>query len=441
MREAHAHVAAYGQSLVMPHLQGCASVEECLDVVRRQAAIASTEGRPSAWVRVHGARVESWAVPRWPTLAELDAAAGARPCVVMSFDHHAAAANSAAMKAAGLKPGQAVPPSGLVEVDQRTGAPTGHLVEHAAYRAWESAPEPTAEERREHVRSALAALASLGFRSVHDLHSQDWLGPTLAELERAGRLPVESVRLYPPIKRLEAVHAGRAGWESARVRLAGGKVFADGTLNSRTALMLSPYREGLEGSPLGRAMVTPRDLDGAIRLCESLGLHLAAHAIGDGAVRMVLDALERSATTREPGGRHRIEHAEIIDEADIPRFASVAGGVVCSVQPCHLLADVEVLTRQLPHRLGRVMPLRDLIDAGCTPGGGGGSGGGEDGSLLWFGSDVPIVRPEPTDSVQAATERRRFGRPRSEAIAWAQRVTVAEARAAFGSSASGGAPG
>lgn len=423
MREAHAHIAAYGQSLGMPHLRNCSTVEDCLDVVRRhRASRPRADGRP-VWLRIHSARVESWAVPRWPTLAELDAAAGDTPCVIMSFDHHAAVANSAAMKAAGLEAGRTVPPAGLVCVDPHTGRATGQLIEHAAYRAWEAAPEPTIDEWTEHVHAALASLASLGFRSVHDMHSQDWLGDVLATLEQSGRLPVECVRLYPPITRLEAVHAHRGRWASQRVQLAGGKVFADGTLNSRTALMLGPYREPRDEQPLGRAMLSPGELDESIRLCEALGLHLAAHAIGDGAVRMVLDALERAATQREPGSRHRIEHAEIIDEADIPRFASVAGGVVCSVQPCHLLADVEVLTRQLPHRLDRVLPLRDLIDAGCTP--------GSDDALLWFGSDVPIVRPDPADSMQAAVERRRADTPPHDAIAWEQRVSVAEALAAF----------
>ena len=206
-----------------------------------------------------------------------------------------------------------------------------------------------------------------------------------------------------------------------RLRLAGGKLFADGTLNSRTALMLAPYREPLPDHPRGRAMTTPRELDNAIRLTESLGLHLAVHAIGDGAVRMVLDAFERTATPRPSASRHRLEHAELIDEADIPRFARL--GIVCSVQPCHLLTDIEVLTRQLPHRLHRVLPLRDLIQSGCGPGG--------DDALLWFGSDVPIVRPDPADSLQAAIHRRRVDMPESAAIAWDQRLTESEARAAF----------
>ena len=119
---------------------------------------------------------------------------------------------------------------------------------------------------------------------------------------------------------------------------------------------------------------------------------------------------------------HRIEHAEIIDEADVGRFKAL--GVVCSPQPCHLLADIEALRRLLPHRLHRVLPMRELIDSGLTPG-----------VDLLFGSDAPIVAPEPRDNVIAATLRRREGAPASEAIAPEQAISEAEAWAALGSAA------
>ncbi len=434
MREHHAHIAAYGQSLALPNLADCGSLAECLDRVRDAAA----EVRAGGWVRMLGARIESWPERRWPTLLELDRAASHRSCVIMSFDHHAAAANTSAMRAGGVRAGQPVPPKGVVCVDAE-GAATGLLLEHAAYKVWEAAPEPTRDEIRAHVLAGLTALKALGYTEVHDMHSQEWLGPVLAGLERAGELPVDRVLLYPNVTKLEGVHAQRARWESERVRLAGGKLFADGTLNSRTALMLAPYKQPLEGLPLGQMMATPAEVSRSLELTTSLGLHLAVHAIGDGAVRMVLDEWERhqgNKGSRDQAGSSiprslvpsspslRIEHCELIDEQDVPRFAKL--NVVCSVQPCHLLTDIDVLTRQLPHRLDRVLPLRELIDSGCTPAGADGSG------LLWFGSDVPIVRAEPQDSIQAAVGRRRADTPQDAAIALAQAITESEARACFG---------
>lgn len=432
MREAHAHISAFGQSLTIPSLASCRSVAECLDSVRR----ASERAAPGAWLRFHSARVESWAERRWPAIGELDRAAGESPCVLMSFDHHAAAANTAALCASGLRPGDVVTPEGEVRSSAEGpigcgevctdgfGRATGLLLEHAAYRAWNMAPPPNAEGRRRGIALALKLLSELGFTEVHDLHSEPSLGHDLARLERRGELGVRRVRLYPPASESRDPALFRhlkSEWESNALRVAGFKVFADGTLNSRTAFMLQRYRDPIPDSPRGRAMVTEGELDDAVRRAESLGLHLAVHAIGDAAVRMVLDSFERAGTPREPGNRHRVEHAEIVDEADVERFAQL--GVVCSVQPCHLLADVEVLRSQLPHRLDRVLPLRDLIDSGCGPGG--------DGGLLWFGSDVPIVRPDPSDSVQAAVHRRRTGDLPGSAIAPGQAITSDEAITAF----------
>jgi predicted amidohydrolase YtcJ len=436
LREAHAHIAAHGEALGMVNLAPCGSVGECLELVRRECGRARRErgdGRSAVWVRMMGARVEGWAERRWPTIGELDAASAGVACVLMSFDHHAACASTAAMSAAGLRAGEALPPNGVVCVDAR-GEATGLLLEQAAYRVWDAAPEPTEAQRGAHVAVALEDLARLGYAEVHDLHSQDWLGPLLARMDRAGELKI-TVWLYPPVARLEEVEAGRAAWESDRVRLAGGKLFADGTLNSRTALMLADYESPIDGMPHGRAMVSEGELRGAIELTHRLGLGLAVHAIGDGAVRMVLDAWERSeargtgrgSTGGTPVPRLRVEHCELIDKADVPRFAEL--GVVCSVQPCHLLADIEVLRRYLPHRLDRVLPLRELIDSGCRP-------ATEDGGrgLLWFGSDVPIVRADPGDSIVAATLRRREAMSESEAIGWGQRVAESEAWRCFGTS-------
>lgn len=418
IREAHAHLAALGESLELVTLVACASLAECLSVVRRAAEAAALGANP--FVRVHSARVQGWPEARWPTLRELDEAAGSVPVVIMSFDHHSAAANGAAFKLAGLRGGEPVPPNGVVVTEAGTTEPTGLLLEQAAYAAWRAAPEPTPEERGRHVRAALAALAGLGYREVHDLHSQAWLGPLLSELERAGELSLD-VGLYAPADRLAEDVASASAWASRRVRLLGGKVFADGTLNARTALMIHRYAEPMLGFPRGQCLVSPAELGMRITEADGLGLHLAVHAIGDGAVRTVLDAIERAAP-RTAG--FRIEHAELIDAADVPRFAEL--GVVCSVQPCHLLADVEALHRFVPHRVDRVLPLRELIDQGC--------GAGE---LLWFGSDVPIVGAEPEDSIQAAVHRRRAGAGEAEMIAPRQAITEAEAWACFAPGAVG----
>ncbi len=422
LREAHAHIAAHGREMSQLNLGGCGSRDECLQLIAAEAARLDA-AREHGWLLAVAVRVEAWdksaGGAAWPTIHELDRACPKRPCMVGSFDHHACVVNSAAMAAAGFNRGSPDPEGGRIVRDAH-GEPTGLLLEAAFGKVRSTVPSPSKDQLRRIVKSAAENLASHGFVEVHDLLSEPWLGPVLADLERAGELPV-AVWLYPTLKDLAETASHRSAWESPRVRLAGAKIFADGTLNSRTAWMLEPYADPLPGLERGQAMQSPRQLREAMTQTRALGVGLAVHAIGDAAVRAVLDAWQDQPDRprRDAIPSLRIEHAEIIDKADIPRFAEL--GVVCSVQPCHLLYDIEALSRGLLHRLGRVLPLRDLIRAGCRPG-----------ELLWFGSDTPIVRPHPQDSIQAAVRRARVNELRT--IAPEQALTEQEAWAGFGAS-------
>ena len=421
--ESHAHLSATGRAMAMCDLSAVRSADEMLD------RLTSFAPNTSGWVLAHGARPESWETNRWPTLDQLDRATGRTPTLAWCFDYHAMLANSAAMEHARIGPTTAVE-HGRIELGA-TGRPTGVLLEHAAGLMWGAVPEPSEAERAGHVAAALEHLASLGFAEVHDLKSEPWLGPVLAQLERAGRLPCR-VRLFPLVENLSGAAANSQSWVSDSVRLGGGKIFTDGTLNSRTAWMLESYapprdRPSDDDPELSRGlpMMTHGEIERAVRTCDGLGLPLAAHAIGDGAVRAVLDAVERVRPGTTPGSppiSHRIEHAELIDAADVPRFARL--GVVCSVQPCHLLTDIEALRRAVPDRLGRVLPLRELIDSGLEP-------GRTDGPGLIFGSDIPIVRADPGDSILAATARKRADMRDSDAISTMQSLSADEAWACF----------
>ena len=427
LREAHAHLPMHGRGLAMLRLDTVGSVDECLDRVRHAAAASKD---PSSWLLGIQVRPEGWSDARWPTMHELDDACPDRPCCLMSFDHHSVVVNSRAFAQAGFSQRDADPSGGVI-VRNAAAEPTGVLLESAAMKAWHAAPEPTESERQNHVRAALDDLAALGFTEVHDLLSPRWLGPVLAEFADAGSLPMR-VGLFAPIDEFETQAAAAQNWNRpGQVELLGGKVFADGTLNSRTAWMLHLYRRPHKDLPRGKHLVDVDFVRRAIRQCSGRGLGLAVHAIGDAAVRCVLDAAEderewsRSTPRASENGSSlfkswlRIEHAELVDAADVPRFSAL--GVVASVQPCHLLTDIEVLEREMPDRLDRVLPLRELIDAGAEPG-----------RVLVFGSDTPIVRPNPEDSIQAAVHRRRVGMNQSHALGWSQRITEAECRTAFG---------
>lgn len=412
LREAHAHIPWLGRALDMLSLEGCESGTEALDRIgRRVHAIA-----PGAWLQAHSARVAAWSEPAWPNRAELDRVTGTTPTLIMSFDHHAVFANSAALKQAGIEGRTADPAGGIIE-RTRDGEPTGLLLESAAFSMWALAPEPPESVRPELAARALDHLAALGFVEVHDLFSPAWLGPTIARLEDRMRADMR-IGLYVPLDEIENASNMRETWESDRLRLLGGKVFTDGTLNSRTAWVLEPFSDVPPELAHGKPLMDASTIEQAISRCDACGLGIAMHAIGDGAVRACLDGIQswKQRSNRKNYAPIRIEHCELVDESDVPRFAAL--GAIASVQPCHLLADVETLRAGLGHRLDRVMPWHDLVAAGLVPG-----------ETLLFGSDVPVVRANPEDSVRAATERRR--RDTESPIAGRQAISDAQAWECF----------
>ncbi|MGJ8636717.1 MAG: amidohydrolase [Phycisphaerales bacterium] len=406
MREAHAHIFQLGRSLTMLDCSACESRDAMLALVAQRAADLG----PSDWVLAHSVRPEGWSDPRWPTRTELDDASNGRPVCAWCFDYHSMVASSAALTHAGIHAESKID-RGIVGVNEQ-GELTGMLYEHAALVLWSSVPEPNAADRRSLIIQACEHLRTLGFTEVHDLKSQPWLGPLLSELIREGVVD-QRFELFPLVQDLDATLATRSDWESDQLKLAGTKIFTDGALNSRTAWMLDDY---CDSPTKGTSMMTPQEIDDALLRSKAHNLPIAAHAIGDAAVRAVLDSIERTGSANTNA---RIEHLELVHPDDLPRFKAL--GVIASVQPCHLLPDMEALRTGLHDRLDRVFPLRSLVDSGL-----------ELGSELIFGSDVPIVRADHEDSIQAAVHRRRAGMDESDAIGLDQSLTVEESLACFG---------
>jgi predicted amidohydrolase YtcJ len=432
LREAHCHLPMLGRALSLIDVSMCHSLDELLHVLRERDKAKSASATDSSstkrtdratdWVIATGMRIEAWADPRWPSRHDLDRVCADRPCVVRSFDFHSLVANSAALAAAGISHTTLNPDAGVL-VRDADGALTGVALEAAEALILRAIPEPDVAQRRQHVLDAIVHLRHLGFVEAHDLKSPPWLGPELANLADADALDIQ-IELYPLVDEADATMKSRHLWERDQVRLGGFKLFADGTLNSRTAWMLHPYADAMPDHPCGLPNWTPEQITEAVRVAERCGVALATHAIGDAAVRAVLNAIQ--AVRQEfPHSRvrHRIEHAEVIDASDVQRFAGL--NVIASVQPCHLLYDIPVLRRAVPHRLDRVLPLRELIQSGCVPG-----------DLLWFGSDAPIVPADPVASVAAAVGRGELDvrggiAAGIEPIASQQRLTEEESWRAF----------
>lgn len=408
LRDAHLHLAELGEELSCIQLADCRSREECLERIAVAAGFASACG---GWVRAVGARNESWPDPRWPAAQEVDEAAHGRPAIIESFDHHALVASAAALSAAGIDRDTPDPPRGLIE--RSAGEPTGLLLEAACQLVRRAMPAPTHDDLLAHLRAAVAELRRHGIVEAHDMLARPVVADALFELDSRGELDL-TILLYAPREHFEELAMRFNRRRSPHIRLAGLKIFTDGTLNSRTALMLHDYAEPIPGLPRGKPIMSSDEIEESIRFADSRGYPVAAHAIGDAAVRACLDAIER-VRPGTPG--QRIEHAQFIDEADIPRFARL--GVIASMQPCHLLTDIEAIRRFTPHRAARAFPLRDLIDAARAA-------GRDPSELIYLGSDAPIVPPDPADNLQAAVHRRRANMPVNEAIALEQAIKAEE---------------
>lgn len=415
LRDAHLHLAEYGEALGLVDLSKCASVEECLRLV----AAAARGAEVGKWIRAKGARIAGWREARYPTAKELDDATGGRCVVVQSFDHHAMTVSTAVLENSKLK-AQSSNVDRFIERDSR-GEPTGVLLESACNAVWDAMPGPSADDKRRHVMVAQSDLVRRGFVEVHDMFSTAAFASVLLELEKSGELMMR-VWLYATSEHLdhvqrvfdEVVGPGARVSRGGMVKLAGLKLFADGTLNSRTAAMLTEYAEG---GGKGHLFYTADQLGTHIAGVAERGYQTAVHAIGDAAVRQVLDAYElagRPSMSGQPA--LRIEHAEFVDEADVPRFAEL--NVIASVQPCHLLADVEAIQRFMPHRAERAFPLRELIESARRA-------GRDERELVWMGSDAPVVEPNPGDNMRAAVHRRR-GRGRGDGVVIGARQTISE---------------
>jgi predicted amidohydrolase YtcJ len=400
LTDAHIHLESLARLRIEVDLGGARSLAEALSTVRRYAA----ELPDGAWVVGRGWYNDAWRDPRLPHRRSLDEAAGGRPAFLVRKDAHSAWASSAALAVAGIERGTPDPPGGVIDRDG-DGEPTGIVRENAVQTIQRRVPRPPEERLDAAMAATLRDLARLGLTSVHSMDRPTAFA-SLARLNARRPLPVR-VTWMLPAPRLE--HAERLGLCGGvgddHLRIWGVKAFLDGSLGSRTAEML-------DGS--GVPVLPQPELVDLARRCAAAGLSLCLHAIGDAAVRRALDALEPLAGA-SPRWRPRIEHAQCVDPADLPRFRRA--GVIASMQPIHAVADRELADGVWAERARHAYAWRALHDAGAA---------------LAFGSDAPVESADPLLGMDAATGwRRRAGWHPALALTRAQALRAYTAGAAY----------
>lgn len=406
--ESHIHLfsGAYGQTLLQ--LGGLRGIDALRDAVQSYAAARPHDGLLYA----QGADYEMLGVGTRLDRHVLDEVCPDRPLAVLAYDFHTLFANTAALKAAGLLDGRDLPVGNEV-VMGADGQATGELREKYALlpvldlrtsggremlgmSGIEPPVPPTRAEWREDMetlKTGLAFLASHGVTSAHNMDGNRHLLELLRDVDAEGGL---AVRMEVPfhltrdmdLSELDRADAMARDFTGERLKSGRVKIFVDGVIESGTAAMLDDYasRPGHRGKPIFDAEA----FKAAAIEVDRRGHQIAVHAIGDAAVRITLDGYAAARAVNGPrDSRHRIEHVEMIDPADIPRFAEL--GVIASLQPLHAPDGRSATTDGIgPDRAATAYAWRMLVEAGAD---------------FAFSSDWPIVPVPPLLGIQTAMTR------------------------------------
>lgn len=424
--DAHGHLAGLGQlSLGVIDLAGTNSYEQVVEMVA--ARVRETD--PGEWIVGRGWDHESWSERELPTHEALSEVSPDNPVWLSRVDGHAALANSVAMELAGIDPGVSSPAGGEIIRDGE-GRPTGVFVDHAEGLIERVIPAGVGGEARAIVLEAQARCFEAGLTGVHDMGVHPETIRMYREMADAGEIRLRISAMVPAHAALKYM-SEHEPVEHPFVTVRGCKLYMDGAMGSRGAWLLEPYTDratGPEGEPYtGLAVSDPAFIEAAAKLALERGYQVCTHAIGDRANREVLDAYERAARQRAPSSlgelgdmgslkfladaRFRIEHAQLLNERDIPRFAKL--GVIGSMQPTHCTSDM----RWVDDRVGSVRSRgayawRSLLDSGARIAG---------------GSDFPVESHNPFLGMYAAVTRQNLkGEPEG---GWHARERLSRAEA------------
>lgn len=383
--DSHGHVMSLGFSALTLDLTDTRSLGEALAKIATYAK--AHPDRP--WILGRGWNQELWPEKRFPTAAELDAVVPDRPVWLTRVDGHAGWANTQALAAAGVTAATRDPAGGRIERLGATGKPAGVLVDTATELVDSKVPAPRPEDRDMALAKAQDILLAKGVTAIADMGTsiEDWQA-----FRRAGDNGSLRVRIMAYAAGVDAMSLiggpGPTPWlYDERLRLNGVKLYVDGALGSRGASLKAPYADA--PNTKGLRITGDTQLKNLISRAALDKFQVAVHAIGDAANMAVLTAIEEMSQTYGGDRRWRIEHAQVVDPADIARFGK--HGVIASMQPVHQTSDREMAEKRLgPARLSGAYAWKSIEASGAK---------------IVFGSDVPVEAADPFDGWAAAISR------------------------------------
>jgi predicted amidohydrolase YtcJ len=383
--DAHVHLGSGGFEKLNVDLVGSKSLE---DMKQRIAARVKTAG-PGEWIQGRGWDHTLWAEQKTPTRSDIDSVTGDHPAIFNRVDGHIAIANSAALKAAGITAQSPDPHGGKIDKDDK-GEPTGILRETAMGAVFEKIPPPSPAQRRKAAELALQDAARWGITSAQD--NSDWEDfLTYEQMEKEGKLTLRISEWLPfdaPVDQLVRMRQHHAQ-DDPMLHTGMLKGFMDGSLGSRTAAMLAPYDDDPKNAGIPRYEQEKLNALAAERANNSF--QLGFHAIGDRGARMALDAFAFAVQkSNKKDLRFRIEHDQVIAPEDFKKYKDL--GVIASVQPNHLLTDMNWAESHIgPARAKHSYPWKEFEDNGIH---------------LAFGTDYPVEPITPFRGLYAAVTRK-----------------------------------
>jgi predicted amidohydrolase YtcJ len=389
--DSHCHIFGIGEREMQFNMEGINSLEDFLARVKERVDKTS----PGKWIAGRGWIETFWTPPQFPTRQDLDKITPNNPVFLTRADGHASIANSAALEIARIDRNTPDPFGG--QILKKNGDPNGMLLDHAQDLVAKNIPKATQAEREEALLRGIDREITLGWCEIQNAGSHKEDIDVIQNAFRAGKIKSRFVNaVYGPgqdaqnfLREGAAINAFDYHFTQRTI-----KVLFDGALGSRGAALLKPYSDAPETSGLLREK--PEDLRPMFEEALRRGIQVETHALGDRANRLILDLYEQAFKAvpaderkiREP--RWRIEHAQIVDADDIPRFAKL--GVIPSMQPSHAISDLFFAPARLGmDRLVGAYAWQSFLKSGC---------------IIAGGSDAPVERGEPMIEFYAAVARK-----------------------------------
>ncbi len=383
--DAHGHILSYGLSLLRADLVNSSSEQ---DAINKTLAYAKANAGLT-WIQGRGWNQTQWPSNAFPSAKSLDKAFPDQPVWLKRVDGHAGWANSKAMALAGITKATLSPEGGDI-IRGENGEPTGVFIDNAMALIDNGIAPLTMKQQKKVLVKAMDSLASYGLTSVHDAGIDSNNITAFKELSQAGEMSIRiNAMLYLPSNNWQqTLAAGQYQSNDDMFTFNSVKIQADGALGSRGAALIEDYSD--HPGHKGLLLNTPKEFEYLVKTAMQQGFQVNSHAIGDNANKLVLDTYEKQIkASKSKQLRHRVEHAQVLRLADIPRFAEL--DIIASMQATHATSDKNMAQDRLgKERILGAYAWRKLLNANA---------------VIAAGSDFPVESPNPFYGLHASITR------------------------------------